>query len=74
MRTTLNLDEDVFRTAKSVARQRAESLGKVISDLVRLGMQAGRGTVRRGGFPVFAVDPRAKPITLEDVKRIEDEA
>jgi hypothetical protein len=73
MRTTLNLDEDIVRIAKSLARQRAESLGKVISDLARRGMRAGQGTVRRRGFPVFTVDPQARPLTLEDIKRLEDE-
>jgi hypothetical protein len=73
MRTTLNLDEDVVRTAKSLARLRAKSLGKVISELARRGIQAGSATTRRGDLPVFTVDPLEPPLTLEDVKRVEDE-
>jgi hypothetical protein len=73
MRTTLNLDEDIVRAAKSIARQRAKPLGKVISDLARQGMQLARATTRRGDLPVFDVDPQERPLTLEDVKRIEDE-
>ena len=72
MRTTLNLDEDVLRAAKSLARLRAKSLGKVISDLARRGIHAGSATAQQGELPVFTVDPRARPLTLEDVKRIED--
>jgi hypothetical protein len=73
MRTTLNLDEDIVRAAKSLARQRAKSLGKVISDLARQGMQVSRAAARRGELPIFDVDPQERPLTLEDVKRIEDE-
>jgi len=74
MRTTLNLDEDVLRAAKSLARQRSRSLGKVISDLARQGMKSGNQPGTRSGLPVFSVDPQGKPLTLEDVKRMEDEA
>jgi hypothetical protein len=73
MRTTLNLDEDVVRAAKSLALLRAKSLGKVISELVRQGIQAGSATARRGELPVFTVDPHERPLTLEDVKQVEDE-
>ena len=74
MRTTLDLDEDILRAGKSLARQRSKSLGKVISELARIGMTAGSRVARRQGFPVFTVGPEAKPITLDDVNRIEDEA
>ena len=41
MRTTIDLDEDILRAGKSLARQRSKSLGKVISELARIGMAAG---------------------------------
>ena len=56
MRTTLDLDEDVVRAGKSLARQRAKSLGKVISELARIGMTAGKRVDVKQGFPVFTVD------------------
>jgi hypothetical protein len=73
MRTTLNLDEDVLRAAKSLALIRAKSLGKVISELARRGIHASSATAQRGELPTFTVGPGERPLTLEDVKRIEDE-
>jgi hypothetical protein len=73
MRTTLNLDEDVLRAAKSLALIRAKSLGKVISELARRGIHASSATAQRGELPTFTVDHGERPLTLEDVKRIEDE-
>jgi hypothetical protein len=75
MRTTLSIDDDVLAVAKHLARTRSESVGRVLSDLARRGLHAtsratGAGT---SGFPVFQVPPDAHPITLDDVKRIEDE-
>ena len=74
MRTTIDLDEDILRAGKSLARQRAKSLGKVISELARIGMSAGSRIDVKQGFPVFIVDAGAGPVTLEDVNRSEDEA
>ena len=73
MRTTLNLDEDVLRAAKSLAQLREKSLGKVISELARQGIHAAGALARRGELPIFNVDRRERPLTMEDVKRIEDE-
>ena len=39
MRTTLDLDEDILRVAKHLAQERAQSLGRVLSDLARQGLQ-----------------------------------
>lgn len=73
MRTTLTIDDDLLAAAKSLARTRAVSVGKVISELARKGMRSPTHVSRRSGFPVFSVPPDARPITLEDVKKIEDE-
>jgi hypothetical protein len=73
MRTTLDLGEDVLRAGKSLARQRGKSLGKVITELSRIGLAAGSRVDAKHGFPVFTVDPGTGPISLEDVNRSEDE-
>ena len=72
MRTTLTLDEDVLRAAKSLAQARSISLGSAVSELARRGLQRSRPT-EADGFPVFRVSPNARTITLEDVKSLEDE-
>ncbi|MCX7015490.1 MAG: hypothetical protein NTW86_23550 [Candidatus Sumerlaeota bacterium] len=74
MRTTLVIDDDLLAAAKSLARGRAVSVGTVISELARRGLQAPARMRKKSDFPVFAVPPTARPITLEDVKSLEDEA
>lgn len=41
----MDLDEDVLRAAKHLAQEREQSLGRVLSDLVRSGLQP------KGKFP-----------------------
>jgi hypothetical protein len=75
MRTTLIIDDDLLLAAKSLARERSVSVGRVLSDWARRGLSSGRQTSRRiqDGFPVFNVSDNAPPLTLEDVRRLEDE-
>ena len=73
MRTTVNIEDELLRVAKSLARARCVSLGRIISDLMRRGLEQPLSSTRRKqGFPVFAVSQRARPITLEDVKKADD--
>lgn len=72
MRTTLTLDDDIVRAARSLARARELSLGAAVSELARRGLDHTRD-VAVDDFPTFRVSPNARPITLEDVKRLEDE-
>jgi hypothetical protein len=74
MRTTLNLPEDVYEIARSLAHLKNISLGEAIADLVRSGLRpspAGRG--QHSIFPQFSVSPQAPPITLEHTLELEDE-
>ncbi len=68
MRTTLNLDPDVLRAVKSLARERGASLGAVVSALVREALRPPDRATYGSGFPVFEVREGAAPITLEMVK------
>lgn len=72
MRTTLNLEPDVFEAARKLAEARSQSIGAVVSELMRRGLESRMGTRQRAGFPVFAVSRKAAPLTLADVKRDED--
>ncbi len=67
MRTTLNLDDDVLRALRSIAAERGESLGSVVSDLVRKALRPPPHTEYDRGFPVFQVREGAPPITPEMV-------
>ncbi len=70
MRTTLNLDDDILREAKSLSELQGKSLGSVISSLVRQGLQASRQGKK---FPTFDVPADAKIMTVEMVKEALDE-
>jgi len=74
MRTTLNLDDDIARIAKSLAHEQDKSLGTVISELARKGLKSGviYTMKSKGKLPVFQVREDSPSITLDDVKRDED--
>ena len=73
MRTTITIDDDLLAAAKVLARTQSVSVGTVISELARRGLKSSARTRRKSNFPVFSVSSTARPITLEDVKKIEDE-
>jgi len=73
MRTTVNIDADILSAARQIAAARSKSVGEVLSELARRGLEAQAKTAARQGFPVFQVSKDASPLTLEDVRRDEDE-
>jgi hypothetical protein len=72
MRTTLSLDPDVLQAARSLAQARAISLGEAVSELARRGLEQHQAETSIP-LPHFPVHLGARRITLDDVKRIEDE-
>ncbi len=73
MRTTINIDDDILATVRSLARSRSVSVGTIVSELIRKSLQPSLRVGKRNNLPVFSVPLNAHPITLEDVKKIEDE-
>ena len=73
MRTTINLDDDVLRAVRSLARERDESLGEVISALVRDALSPPEMVAYDADFPVFQVREGAPPITPEMVESAMEE-
>jgi hypothetical protein len=74
MRTTLSLDDDVLAAARELAEYQGSSIGAVISDLSRRGLEAARAGVQRTGrVPTFAPRPGAKAITMESVRQALDD-
>ena len=74
MRTTINLEEDVLRVVRSMARERGESLGSVVSALIRKALRPPTGVAYSSDFPVFLVREDAPPITPEMVESAMEEA
>ncbi len=71
MRTTVDLDADILRVAKDLARDRDQSLGRVLSDLARRGLAPpNHSTPMRNGVPILPRKPGAKPVTSEIVKEL----
>jgi hypothetical protein len=69
VRTTVDLDNDVLSVAKHLARERQESLGKVLSGLVRQALQPVSSTnVRPFTIPVLPRKPGAQAVTAQIVK------
>jgi len=71
MRTTVDLDEDILRVAKDLARESEQSLGRVLSNLARRGLDFARvESSIRNGIPVLTPKPGARPVTSEHVKEL----
>ena len=76
MRTTINIDDDMFAAAQALARAKSISIGRALSDLARRGLTATSRIAAPQdacSFPMFTVPPGSPAITLEDVKKLEDE-
>jgi hypothetical protein len=74
MRTTLDIEDDVLLAARAIARQRGVSMGKVLSTLARQALTQQPLATTRHGVPLFPVRSDARPVTLELVNRLRDEA
>jgi len=75
MRTTIAIDDDVLEAARRLAATRDQPLGQVVSELICRGLAVCPefGT-DESGFPTFVVEDDSPTITLEQVKRDEDNA
>ena len=73
MRTTLTIDDDVLMAAKALAETQNVSVGIALSRLARQGLNTTADLPERNGIPLFPVSDKAQVITLEQVKRLEDE-
>jgi len=73
METTLTIDDDLLTVARQLAAARSSSVDAVISELIRRGLQSAGVPRQTMPLPVFEAPPGAKPITLEDVRRADDE-
>ena len=83
MRTTLDLPDDLHRIATSLARHNKRSLGQIVAELMRRGLEAPTAPVNRVAEPqpAYTISPvtglavvsSPHPITDEDVKALDDE-
>jgi hypothetical protein len=68
MRTTLTIDDDILGAARNLAESQGKSLGTVLSELARRGLNRLAPPRQERAFPVFEVSPDAPPLTPEMVQ------
>lgn len=74
MRTTLTLDDDVLAAARALAERREETLGAVVSALMRQALRPPEQVLEtRNGIPLLPRRPDGVPVTLEMVNALRDE-
>ena len=73
MRTTIAIDDDVLSAAKAIARQRNQSVGKVLSQLARNSLTPPISAKERNGVPLLPVRRPGALVTLEVVNALRDE-
>jgi hypothetical protein len=71
MRTTLQIDDDVFAAAKARAEARRVSVGKALSELARKGAQAEMPVRTVSGLKIFDLPADSPPVTMELVRRLD---
>jgi hypothetical protein len=77
MRLTINLDDDLYAVAKSLAQTRDVSISVAVNTLLRRALEPGRIeavpapiAADAGGWPVVR---GKRVVTSEDVKALDDE-
>lgn len=73
MRTTLDIPDEPYFIAKALARDRNQSLGQIVGELILRAARGGESAeieMSDYGFPTFRC---VRPVTTEDVKALEDE-
>jgi hypothetical protein len=74
MRTTVTLDQDVFEAAQTLSRTSGKGLGKVISELARLGLEKANPRAPDGGrFATFDVPANSPMIPAGRIQKILDD-
>ncbi len=77
MRTTINLDDDVLLAARGLARRNQTSIGAVVSELARKGLNGDSyGDVEDANVNFYGFRPlpkRGRPVTNDLIDQLRDE-
>lgn len=74
MGTAVKIDPDVLEAARALARDERRSVDEVISELARQSLQRLESGPARNGLPLLPRSSEARPVTLEIVNALRDEA
>jgi hypothetical protein len=75
MRTTLNIDDDVLRAAKEIARLRGNTVGAILSGLARETLERGRAAHSvevRNGVPLLPGRPGVGIVSPDAIRSLDD--
>jgi hypothetical protein len=72
-RTTIAIDDYVLAPAKAVARQRRQTVGKVVSELARDSLRPPASATERNGVPLLPVHRADVIVTPEIINALRDE-
>ena len=74
MRTTLNIDDDVLRAVKEIARLRGNTAAAILSELAREALARGRPSTDvsvRNGVPLLPPRPGTGIVTASGVRALQ---
>ncbi|MCB9732088.1 MAG: antitoxin [Deltaproteobacteria bacterium] len=69
-RTTLSLDDDIYRIARALAETSGRPLGRVVSELARRGLAPRQPARSATTLPVFEVAPDAEIIPVDRAREL----
>ena len=72
MKITINIDEDILKAAKQIAKRQKKSLNQVISELARRGLSPSLVNTERNGVPLIHIRENHQPVTLDIVNELRD--
>jgi hypothetical protein len=75
VRTTIDMPDDLHRTALAIARDTSRSLSEIVADLMRRGLgEAGpSGPIGKSSVTGLPVLRLGRTITTEDVRAFDDD-
>ena len=73
MRTTIAIDDDILTAARAIARQRNQTVGKIVSELARHSLRPPVVGAERNGVPLLPVREKGVIVTREIVNALRDE-
>ncbi len=77
MRTTINLDDDVLLAARGLARRNQTSIGAVVSELARKGLNgdsySGAEDANVNFYGFRPLPKRGRPVTNDLIDQLRDE-
>lgn len=74
MRTTLQIDDDIYRAARSIAAAENKNIGEVVSALMRKALAPKQYHGGDTDIPCFRVSENIAPLTSDMVRDAEEDA